>query len=95
MAESKNSAKFALKKSFLPSRSTLEGPVRPQNAFETLLMVISYGLGYGISEKTQTWGLYQLFVWGFFHPWANSAQCAQKVKKWKKPHILRSKSATN
>ena len=58
MVESKNSAKFALKKLFLPSMPNLEGPVGPQNAFETFLMVISHGLGYGISEKTKIGGLY-------------------------------------
>jgi len=89
------SAKIALKKSFLPSGLTLERPVGPPNPFETFQMVILHGLGYGLSEKTQISGFHQLSVWGFFHPRANCAQCAQKVKKWKKPHILRTKSATN
>ena len=58
-------------------------------------MLILHSFGYGLSEKTQIGGFQQFSVWGFFHPWANCAQYAQKVKKWKKPHISRSKVVMN
>ena len=62
MAKSKNSAKIALEKSFLPSGLTLEGPVGPPNPFETFQMVILHGLGYGPLGKTQIGGFHQLSV---------------------------------
>ena len=60
--------KIGWKKWFLLWVVTSEGAPGPQNHFQTLLMAISYGFGYKLSEKTQIRASQQLSLWGFFQP---------------------------
>ena len=89
MAKLRNSVKIASKIDFLPTQPTSSKAARPQNHFQLLPLVISHGFGYGDLQKSENLGFWPVSKLGFFHPWANSAQCAQKGKFWKKPPISR------
>jgi len=79
MAKFKKSMKIAPKNHFLPSGLISAEAVGPPNRFQSLFLVILHGFRYRELEKSKNLGFWQLFIWGFFHPWANCANPREKM----------------